>query len=202
MLSKLKLILGQLLRPLLRLLNELGVKPWHLTLSSVMLMTFYLLFSILYRNYLLMALLLGLSSFMDALDGALARFSGIVSHFGSFMDSVIDRFSDFLALLGLYLSSIINPLETMLAIFSFLCISYIRAKGESLGLRLEGVGVAERSERVILILAILILATFNFIASRALFYLLLILTYITVIQRIINCLKQLNEASKARSPIP
>jgi len=65
-----------------------------------------------------------------------------------------------------------------------LTISYIRAKAESLGLKMEGRGIIERGERIIFVFIILLL---YLIVSKQIslyvFYLFMLLTAITVLQR-------------------
>ena len=52
--------------------------------------------AIVFRHFLLGAVMLFLSGFLDMLDGALARSSKKVSVFGGFLDSVLDRYTDLL----------------------------------------------------------------------------------------------------------
>jgi len=184
------------------LLSKLNVRPIHLTLLSFVMATCYLMSSLFSRNYLLMALFLALSSLMDGLDGALARYLGESSDLGSFLDSVTDRFSDAFLVLGLYFSSLINSLETLTALFAFLMISYLRAKGESLGVKIEGVGLAERGERILMLLLVLLTATTAMPMSKAIFYTLLGLSYLTIIQRIRKGVKELKGSLKQRSQDP
>jgi len=119
----------------------------------------------------------------DILDGIVARTSGKTTNFGAFLDSVLDRYSDaflFLAIAwyfaekgnhtGAYLS-----LGTLIGAF---LISYVRARAEGLGESCH-TGIMERSERIIL----LIFATLTGWLIPVL-WIMLILTHITVIQRI------------------
>ena len=94
--------------------------------------------------------MIALSGVMDALDGAVARALGKVSKVGSFLDSLADRVSDSLYPVALYLLGLDAWLSYGIAVTSLL-VSYARSKAESLGVSLEGVGVAERGERVALI---------------------------------------------------
>ena len=204
MLARLKREAEKLLKPLLALLSKLNVKPIHLTLLSFAMATCYLILSLFLKDYLLMALFLTLSSLMDGLDGALARYLGESSDLGSLIDSVTDRFSDAFLILGLYFSSLINSLETLAALFAFLMISYLRAKGESLGVKMEGVGLAERGERILMLLLVLLTATTAILVSKAIFYTLLGLSYLTIVQRIRKGVKELkgrlSREAKALNP--
>jgi len=204
LLARLKREAEKLLKPLLALLSKLNVKPIHLTLLSFAMATCYLILSLFLKDYLLMALFLTLSSLMDGLDGALARYLGESSDLGSLIDSVTDRFSDAFLILGLYFSSLINSLETLAALFAFLMISYLRAKGESLGVKMEGVGLAERGERILMLLLVLLTATTAILVSKAIFYTLLGLSYLTIVQRIRKGVKELkgrlSREAKALNP--
>jgi CDP-diacylglycerol--glycerol-3-phosphate 3-phosphatidyltransferase len=101
--------------------------------------------------------------FSDLLDGYMARTSGKASNWGAFLDSTLDRFGDAAIFGGLLLYYIGPHAETTLGgpqtyvYLSLACLvlgsitSYIRAKAESLGMTAK-VGIAERAERLVLIL--------------------------------------------------
>jgi CDP-diacylglycerol--glycerol-3-phosphate 3-phosphatidyltransferase len=94
---------------------------------------------------------------LDILDGAVARASGRVSKFGAVLDSSGDRIAD-AAVFGALAWFFARHGETELLAGSLLCLvlgsltSYIRARAEGLGLTAT-VGIAERAERLIIILA-------------------------------------------------
>jgi CDP-diacylglycerol---glycerol-3-phosphate 3-phosphatidyltransferase len=94
---------------------------------------------------------------LDMLDGALARARGGGSLFGAVLDSTGDRAADvaiFGALVWWFSGAGDNRLIVLLAL---LCLvlgvltSYIKARAEGVGLSCD-VGVAERTERLILVL--------------------------------------------------
>ena len=94
---------------------------------------------------------------LDMLDGALARARGGGSVFGAVLDSTGDRAADaaiFAALAWWFSGGGDNRLIVLLAL---LCLvlgvltSYVKARAEGMGLRVE-VGVVERTERLILVL--------------------------------------------------
>ncbi len=94
---------------------------------------------------------------LDMLDGALARARGGGSRFGAVLDSTGDRAADvaiFGALVWWFSGAGDNRLIVLLAL---LCLvlgvltSYIKARAEGVGLSCD-VGVAERTERLILVL--------------------------------------------------
>jgi archaetidylinositol phosphate synthase len=137
------------------------------------------------------------SSLADAIDGYVARASGRVTKLGAFLDSVSDRVEDVLlgaALLELHL---VEPREAVLLVAGFLLVSYTRSRGESLGVEMAGVGLAERGERLALILLTLLIYTCCAQAARVVALVLLALTYITVLQRVVHAARTLSASQRA-----
>ncbi len=92
---------------------------------------------------------------VDAFDGAVARLRGSSSAFGSFFDSVADRVSDAVIFGGvawLVRDDALAFTVAVVALAAALITSYVRAKAESLGWDAT-VGLVERPERVMLIVA-------------------------------------------------
>jgi len=96
--------------------------------------------------------LLIISAYMDVLDGAIARISGRVSRFGAVLDSFSDRVTEFNYLFALAILGLSPYLAMVMLTLSFL-ISYLRSKGELQGIRMEGVGILERSERILIVMS-------------------------------------------------
>ncbi len=93
--------------------------------------------------------------FFDMLDGALARHTGKVTTLGALFDSILDRVSEAALLVGVLIfylflggQPVVGILLVCLALIASLMVSYLRAKGEALGLEC-GVGLFTRPERVI-----------------------------------------------------
>ena len=125
----------------------------------------------------------------DLFDGTMARISNKGSStWGSFLDSTLDRISDSAIAIALALHLFktedrLAPIVLILIPLNFL-IPYIRAKAESLNIECSG-GIAERTERLIIMLLAILLAGLNI--SHALsvgIWTLFILASITVLQRI------------------
>ena len=95
--------------------------------------------------------LLLVSGFFDIADGSVARATGRVSKQGAFLDSTLDRVAEVAVFLGILAGGYAEPRTVLLALSFSLLVSYTRARGESLGTSLSGVGVGERSERVLAI---------------------------------------------------
>ena len=92
----------------------------------------------------------------DLFDGAVARASSVgISKWGAVLDSTLDRISDAAIYIGVLLFYIPknDPIVTLIivAATSSYLVSYIRARAESLDIVCEG-GIAERSERLIIVL--------------------------------------------------
>ena len=120
----------------------------------------------------------------DMLDGRVARLRGRETKFGAYLDSTMDRYSDMLLYLGLLvLYARLDRTGLMVlvwvAAFGSFMTSYARARAESLIPRCP-VGLMERPERVVLIIAGAILNK-----MVAVLWIIAILSNITAIQRVV-----------------
>src|SRR6266851_1325978 len=84
----------------------------------------------------------------DMLDGALARVKGTTGAWGAFLDSTLDRIGDAAVFGGLTIWLARGGHQALLA---GVLVSYARARAEGLAVRAD-VGVAERSERLVIVL--------------------------------------------------
>ncbi len=89
---------------------------------------------------------------LDILDGRLARATGKPTRAGAFLDSVGDRWGELLVLSGFvwYLRDSAWLGAAVLAIAGSMMVSYTRARGEGVGLTLDG-GTMQRAERVAIV---------------------------------------------------
>ena len=149
-------------------------------------------------NFALGAILFGLFSLIDLLDGTMARMLGTSGPWGAFLDSTLDRVSDAAVICGIcyyYVNSnSSNPNLVVsagaVALVMGLMTSYARAKAESLNAQCT-IGIAERAERNILIwVSLLITGLLTDVMAYA-FVILAIVSTITVVQRIFYVRKQL-----------
>jgi CDP-diacylglycerol--glycerol-3-phosphate 3-phosphatidyltransferase len=137
------------------------------------------------------AVILVVGSLLDAVDGALARASGGETAFGSFLDSTLDRAGEailYLGVAGYFLTTSDAPaapvLLAMLALAGSFLVSYSRARAEGIGLS-AAVGLAPRTERLVLIIAGIGIAGLGFVpALIGVLVIITVLTAATVIQRI------------------
>jgi CDP-diacylglycerol--glycerol-3-phosphate 3-phosphatidyltransferase len=146
-------------------------------------------------KYLLIGgILVLLSGLFDILDGAAARLTNKVTRFGALLDSTFDRISDaalFLGLFILYLSSggTIEMVLIFLALIGSFLTSYIRARAEAIGINCT-VGLFTRAERIIILaLGLLLNPLYGFSILIALL-LIVVLSFVTVGQRLMYVWKQ------------
>jgi phosphatidylglycerophosphate synthase len=131
------------------------------------------------------------AGFIDMLDGAVARATGASSRFGAVYDHVLDRYAEFVVLIGIGLGGFVDWPWVVFALFGMVMASYTRAKAESVGgLSSCTVGIAERQEKIILLLIGSVLEPYF---SMALTYCAIavgLLSHVTVVQRLHYTFKQ------------
>lgn len=175
-----KPILEKLARPFIK------IQPNWLSLAGPIVAVIYLWLMVNGLFGLALLSLAGIS--FDFLDGTVARMTGKESKFGAFWDATLDRMADFLLLAAFGASGLITWPWVMAAVTASFMISYTRAKaGEvSEGKVRLAVGIAERPERIILIaLATLAAAVGWYGTVYILFGILILLSAVTVVQRIL-----------------
>ena len=139
----------------------------------------------------------------DLLDGAMARKLGRSSPFGAWLDSTCDRIADAAIFSGLVLWFTGEGDDRLLAGVALFClvagmiVSYAKARAEGLGLRCD-VGLAERAERLILVLLGTLLAGLGLPgALDVLLWVLAAASAITVGQRLVEVRRQAGLADRA-----
>jgi archaetidylinositol phosphate synthase len=96
-------------------------------------------------------IILLLSGFFDIVDGSVARVTRKISKKGAFIDSVFDKVSEVAIFGGIAFGQLADSFSCLVALGMSLLVSYTRARAESLGGKLKGVGVGERAERLLII---------------------------------------------------
>jgi len=190
LITRLREKVGKFLLYVGKVFTLLRVPPNLLTILSliVMITGFYLF--IVHDMFFIYILSIILSSFLDIADGAVARYSGRVTRFGGFLDSTIDRINDFILILSLKYMGFNEFIVYALIILSFL-ISYSRARAEGLGLKIEGIGLIERGERILFLIVIIVFSIYMFNVAKIILYILVLLSIITLVQRILFIYKGL-----------
>ncbi|MDQ2689450.1 MAG: CDP-alcohol phosphatidyltransferase family protein [Chloroflexota bacterium] len=178
------------LAPIVRLAMALHLTPNTITVIGLLIT---LVASLLVANgqLLLGAAILTAGSLLDAVDGALARAQGGGTAFGGFLDSTLDRAGEAVLFIGIgawLLASLAEPAWPMLALMvalagSFL-VSYSHARAQGIGLA-ANVGLAPRTERLVLVIAGVALAGLGFVIGLiGALVIIAGLTVATVVQRI------------------
>jgi archaetidylinositol phosphate synthase len=133
-------------------------------------------------------ILLLVSGFFDMVDGQVARVTGKTSKKGGYLDSMFDKIAETAIFLGILIGGYAEPYLVLLAITLSLLVSYARAKSDSLNVKLQGVGIGERAERL-LVIAIIGIVGFMEIAV----IIVVIIAAITLIQRMMVTAKNIKE---------
>jgi len=113
-------------------------------------------------SFVLGGILLLISGFFDIVDGQVARIMGKTSKKGAFLDSVFDKIAEIAIFLGILIGGYSQGYLVLLAIGLSLLVSYTRARAESLGVQLQGIGIGERAERLIVIAIIGMIGFLNY----------------------------------------
>lgn len=195
--------LGYITQPAAKGLAALGITANMLTITGLLIGIIAGFCIALGRLKLAGALILIGGSF-DLMDGAVARVSKITNPFGALLDSVVDRYSEGAIFIGLaiYFSikggpKMITGLAlTGLGFTGAFLVSYVRARAE--GLRVEcKVGLMQRPERIILLSLGVIFGDLSFKSVNispliVALWILVILSHITVLQRVAFASKEFN----------
>ena len=188
--SSLKPAVNRAIEPLARTLSRIGVTPDAVTLTGTIATISSALYFYIDGQLLLGTILISLFTLTDLLDGAIARASERgPSKWGGFLDSTCDRLADASILMGLAIYLVNENVDrltpvVLASIVASNLIPYIRAKAESYGISCT-VGIAERTERLILTLVSIGFAGLGlpYVLTVGM-WLLLILSLITVVQRV------------------
>ena len=146
-----------LITPSCRFLLRIGITANWLTFIGAIGSSISALYFFSKGDFFLGTLLVSLFALSDLFDGTMARLSEQgTTKWGALIDSTLDRVTDAAIYAGV-ISYAISSDNTNLALLALLAlitgalIPYIRAKAESLGIECS-VGIAERAERLIIIL--------------------------------------------------
>ncbi|MFB5609142.1 MAG: CDP-alcohol phosphatidyltransferase family protein [Nitrosarchaeum sp.] len=133
-------------------------------------------------------ILLLVSGFFDMVDGQVARATGKTSQKGSYLDSMFDKIAEVAIFLGLLIGGYAEPYLILLAITLSLLVSYARAKSDALNIKLQGIGIGERAERL---LVIAIIGIIGYMEPAVI--IVVIIAGITLIQRMIVTARNIKE---------
>lgn len=141
-------------------------------------------------------LLIAIFATSDLIDGTMARISGTSGPWGNFLDATLDRLADGAIFGGLVMWGALNgdavtTAAATLALVTGQVTSYAKARAEAVGAT-ANVGIAERAERLVLVLLAALLAGFGvpYVLPAAL-WIIGGLGIITIIQRMVVVRRQL-----------
>lgn len=188
--------IGQLVDPVADALLRLKVHPDAVTVTGTVGVVVGSLVCFPRGLFLLGTVIVAVFVLTDLLDGAMARKLGTTGRFGAWLDSTCDRVADAAIFSGLVLWFAGDGDDRLLAGTALFClvtgglVSYAKARAEGLGLRCD-VGLAERAERVILVLLATLLAGLGVqYALAAGLWLLGVATALTFVQRLVEVRRQ------------
>ena len=188
---------SRVITPVINLLVRLRVTPdaitWVGGIGSVVTSTVFLS----QGRFLVGAILIGIFSLSDLLDGALARRLGTSGSWGAFLDSTFDRVSDaaVIGALAYYFLTDSPHQDQRIGVFCLVALvmgqltSYARARAEGLGLDCK-VGIAERAERSLILWFGLLITSCGLNVLPFAIYVLAFASTVTVGQRILHVYHQ------------
>ena len=190
MLNNLRGILQPTLEKIGKAFASTGLSPNFWTLVGLV---FALASALVYGLGIEFGLIIGgilllVSGFFDMVDGQVARVTGKTSQKGSYLDSMFDKIAEVAIFLGLLVGGYAEPYLVMLAITLSLLVSYARAKSDALNIKLQGVGIGERAERL---LVIAVIGIIGYMEPAVI--IVVIIAGITLVQRMIVTAKNIKE---------
>jgi CDP-diacylglycerol--glycerol-3-phosphate 3-phosphatidyltransferase len=186
--SRFKAPVTKVITPICRGLLRVKVSANALTIFGAIGVSFSAIYFFSRNQLFIGTLVVSFFALSDLFDGTMARLSNNQgTKWGALLDSTLDRVSDAAIAIGLwlYFRNADSDIQYLALVVLFLggLIPYIRARAESLGIECS-VGVAERAERLILLLLGTGLAGLGIdIALEAALVLLALLSVVTVFQR-------------------
>ena len=174
-------------RPVVRLLDKVPVSPNFLSWFGFLLASGTAV--LIVTDHLFAAgFMVLVAGFFDILDGAVARHTNKATRFGAVLDATLDRTSESLLLLAIMFvyakgDSVTEIMLVGFALVSSWMVSYMRARGEAIGVDCR-VGLFTRAERVVILALGLLLSQFNYALTIALVTI-VVFSLVTIIQRVI-----------------
>ncbi len=198
-----KAFVTAILTPIARVLLGLGISPDVITVIGTVGVSAAALAFYPRGEFLVGTLVIVVFVFSDTLDGTMARLAGRSGVWGAFLDSTMDRIADaciFAALLWWFLTDGDDPVLAgvlLVCLIGGMVVSYAKARAEGLGMT-ANVGIAERSERLVLVLAVTGLDGFGVPYVQAVgLWVLAVATVVTVGQRMAEVRRQTRAAEAA-----
>ena len=181
MLNNLRESLKPYLQSIGKVFASTGISPnvWT-TIGLVFAFVSSLVYGVKFEYSLILGgIILLISGFFDIVDGQVARYTNKITKSGGFLDSVFDKIAEVSIFFGILIGGYAEPYLVFLAVTLSLLVSYTRAIADKLAIKLQGIGIGERAERL-LVIAIVGMIGFMEIAI----IIVIIIAAITLIQRL------------------
>jgi archaetidylinositol phosphate synthase len=139
--------------------------------------------------------LLLIAGFFDIVDGSVARVTKQMSKKGAFFDSSFDKISEVVIFAGIAFGGIADALWCLVALGVSILVSYTRARAESLGVELKGIGIGERAERMLILAIIGMIPPHSVTEQSGMYWAVIIVSIVagvTLVQRIAATAKKLS----------
>jgi len=200
-------LITKILSPVAGVLVRLGISPDVVTLVGTLAVCTAAMWFYPRGDFLVGSLVIAAFAFADSLDGIMARSTGRSSRWGAFLDSTLDRLAD-AAIFGglvLYYAGRTGSQAQALAAAALAClvfgqvVSYARARAEGLGMT-ANVGIAERADRLVVVLAAVGLTDLFGLPEVVLLVVLTLLavaSMVTIVQRVLTVRHQALAAAAA-----
>lgn len=154
--------------------------------------TIVTMYFILNQEFIFAAISFIVASFLDFVDGSVARVTGRSTNLGAYMDTIVDRYIEFLVIVPLLFAGLPGfylpfAFWLLLYLFGSMMTTYAKASAKETGLVPEGLrgGLLERAERLIILTAGFFLAGFlGTIYLTMVIAALAVLSNLTAIQRV------------------
>lgn len=187
----------RLFTPLARLLTSAGISPDVVTVVGTLGVCVGSLAFYPRHEFLVGTLVITAFVFFDTLDGIMARMNDRSTRWGAFLDSTLDRVADAAIFGGLVLYYAGGGDNAVMAGLALAClilgmvVSYARARAEGLGMT-ANVGIAERAERLVLVLVATGLVGLGLpeLLLTVVLSLLAVASLVTVVQRMLEVRRQ------------
>ncbi|WP_292487991.1 archaetidylinositol phosphate synthase [Methanohalobium sp.] len=155
--DSLRPLVSKIIEPFAEKAVDIGLSPNIVSfLSLIFAITAGVFFYYSYTNplfVLIAGLLVALNSFLDAMDGIMARHMQTASLKGDFLDHVIDRYSDIFVICSIFLAGHVQWQIGLAAIVGVLLTSYLGTQAQALDIGRYYGGIMGRADRLILIIA-------------------------------------------------
>ncbi len=196
-------VASRVVDPIAKRLLALGLSPDAVTYIGAAATSIAALWFFPRGQFIPGVIVIAIFALSDLLDGTMARMSGRAGPWGNYLDSTLDRVADGAVFGGVLIYFAVHG-ETWPTAAAWVClvggftISYAKARAESVGAT-ANVGIAERAERLIVILLAAFITGFGVtwmlpVATAVL----ALLTLITIAQRFTHVRQQL----APRTPAP